>query len=142
MVSFSEPCVNQTLFLRSMLCVNQTLFLISGRFAFLNRQITVWISWVFSICEIYWKDRTAGHLVFWKPWPVTGHIGHIGTAKQICVIWYSSRQKQITLSVYWFPRPNSFKTRKPISVSRNTANILECRQIEAVIKTFFAFHEL
>ena len=112
------------------------------RLTFLNRHMIVWFSWICSICEIYWKDRTAGHLVFWKPWPVTGHIGHIGTAKQICVIWYSSRQKQITLSVYWFPRPNSFKTRKPISVSRNTANILECRQIEAVIKTFFAFHEL
>ena len=28
----------------------------------------------FWICEIYWKDRTAGHLVFWKPWPVTGHL--------------------------------------------------------------------
>ena len=23
---------------------------------------------------MYWKDRTARHLVFWKPWPVTGHI--------------------------------------------------------------------
>ena len=23
---------------------------------------------------MYWKYRTAGHLVFWKPWPVTGHI--------------------------------------------------------------------
>ena len=26
-------------------------------------------SWIFSICEIYWKYKTAGHLVFWKPWP-------------------------------------------------------------------------
>ena len=26
------------------------------------------------IGEIYWKYRTAGHLVFSKPWPVTGHI--------------------------------------------------------------------
>ena len=25
----------------------------------------------FWICEIYWKDRTAGHLVFWKP--LTGY---------------------------------------------------------------------
>ena len=32
----------------------------------------VWFSWICSICEIYWKDRTAGHLVFWKPWLVTG----------------------------------------------------------------------
>ena len=25
--------------------------------------------WIFSICEIYWEYGTAGHLVFWKPWP-------------------------------------------------------------------------
>ena len=35
--------------------------------------------WIFSICEIYWEYRTAGHLLFWKPWPVTGHIA---TAKK------------------------------------------------------------
>ena len=44
------------------------------RLTFLNRQVIVWCSWIISICEIYWKERTAGHLVFWKPWPVTGHI--------------------------------------------------------------------
>ena len=44
------------------------------RLTFLNRHMIVWFSWICSICEIYWKDRTAGHLVFWKPWPVTGHI--------------------------------------------------------------------
>ena len=44
------------------------------RLTFLNRHIIVWFSWICSICEIYWKDRTAGHLVFWKPWPVTSHI--------------------------------------------------------------------
>ena len=47
-----------------------------GPLTFLNRHICaiVWFSRIFSICEIYWKDRTAGHLVFWKPWPVTGHF--------------------------------------------------------------------
>ena len=25
-------------------------------------------------CNIYWEYRIASHLVFWKPWPVTGHI--------------------------------------------------------------------
>ena len=60
MVSSSEPSVNQMLFLRSIKHFR--------------------IAWVFlidicicSICEIWWKDRNAGHLVFWKPWPVTGH---------------------------------------------------------------------
>ena len=44
------------------------------RLTFLNRHMIVLFSWICSICEIYWKDRTAGHLVFWKPWPVTSHI--------------------------------------------------------------------
>ena len=30
--------------------------------------MVVWFSWIFSICEVYWKYRTPGHLVFWKPW--------------------------------------------------------------------------
>ena len=46
------------------------------RLTFLNRHMIVWFSWICSICEIYRKDRTAGHLVFWKPWPVTGHNNH------------------------------------------------------------------
>ena len=33
-----------------------------------------WFSWIILICEIHGEYRTAGHLVFWKPWPVTGHI--------------------------------------------------------------------
>ena len=44
---------------------------------FIDIIMIVWLSSVFSICECffwYWKDRTAGHLVFWKPWPVTGQI--------------------------------------------------------------------
>ena len=37
--------------------------------SFLDRNMIVWFSWICWISEIYWKDRTAGHLVFWKPWP-------------------------------------------------------------------------
>ena len=33
------------------------------RLTFLNRHMIVWFSRIFSICEIYWKDRTASHLV-------------------------------------------------------------------------------
>ena len=42
----------------------------SAHFAwlFLNRHMMVWFSWIISICEIYGEYRTAGHLVFWKPW--------------------------------------------------------------------------
>ena len=34
-----------------------------------SRHTIVCFSWDESIGEIYWKYRTAGHLVFWKPWP-------------------------------------------------------------------------
>ena len=36
--------------------------------------------------EIYWKYRTAGHLVFWKPWPV--YTGHIATAFFVCIVCF------------------------------------------------------
>ena len=29
-----------------------------------SQHMIVWFSWIFSICETYWKYRTAGHLVF------------------------------------------------------------------------------
>ena len=74
MVSFSEPSENQTLdwlfFINHILEIYKAF---QDRLTFLNRHMIVWVSWIFSICEIYWKGRTAGHLVFWKPWPVTGH---------------------------------------------------------------------
>ena len=47
---------------------------LQDRLTFLNRHMIVQISWNLRFCEIYWEYRTAGHLVFWKPWPVTGHI--------------------------------------------------------------------
>ena len=34
-----------------------------------SRLMIVQNGWIFSICEIYWEYGTAGHLVFWKPWP-------------------------------------------------------------------------
>ena len=41
----------------------------------LTRHMIVWSAWHSSIWKNYWKKyRTAGHLVFWKSWPVTGHI--------------------------------------------------------------------
>ena len=30
---------------------------------FLNWHMILWFNWICSICEIYWKHRTAGHLV-------------------------------------------------------------------------------
>ena len=34
-----------------------------------SRLMIVQNGWISSICEIYWEYGTAGHLVFWKPWP-------------------------------------------------------------------------
>ena len=39
-----------------------------------NIEFSVFVLCHWVDCEIYWEYRTAGHLVFWKPWPVTGHI--------------------------------------------------------------------
>ena len=33
----------------------------------------VWLGF-FDLSKLFKKYRTAGHLVFWKSWPVTGHI--------------------------------------------------------------------
>ena len=47
-------------------------------------------------CEIYWEYRTASHLLFWNPWPVTGHIA---TAKNFTrKLRY--KLKKITLSLH------------------------------------------
>ena len=47
-------------------------------------------------CEIYWEYRTASHLVFWKPWPFTGHIA---TAKNFTrKLRY--KLKKLTLSLH------------------------------------------
>ena len=39
-----------------------------------NIEFSVFVLCHWVDCEIYWEYRTASHLVFWKPWPVTGHI--------------------------------------------------------------------
>ena len=44
-----------------------------------NIEFSVFVLRHWVDCEIYWEYRTASHLVFWKPWPVTGHIA---TAKK------------------------------------------------------------
>ena len=52
MVSFSEPSVNQML--------DWLFFINMGQFR---------LARIFQFCEIYGEHRTAGHLVFRKPWP-------------------------------------------------------------------------
>ena len=91
------------------------------RLTFLNRHMIVWFSWIFSICEIYWKGRTAGHLVFWKPWPVTGHRA---TAILYCRFFSSKRDpwnglhtvKMLLLTSLTRYRPaNKYETKRMFS---------------------------
>ena len=38
-------------------------------------------------CEIYWEYRTAGHLVFWKPWPAVELKEVLRVKKHGLVLW-------------------------------------------------------
>ena len=62
--SVSRESVNQTLEYKAF----------QDYLTFVNRHMIVWFSKISPICQIYWTERTVGHLVFWKLWPVTGHI--------------------------------------------------------------------
>ena len=53
----------------------------------------------FRFCEIYWEYRTAGHLVFWKPWTVTGHIA---TAKKY-ILGSHTRVLWSSFPLHWKP---------------------------------------
>ena len=61
---------------------------IQDRLTFLNRHMNIWwklrLARIFRFCEIYWEYRTASHLVFSTPWPVTGHIATAFLAKRVC----------------------------------------------------------
>ena len=55
-------------------------------------RITIWImivqnGWIFSICEIYWEYGTAGHLVFWKPWPAVELKKFLSVTKHDFLLW-------------------------------------------------------
>ena len=43
-------------------------------------------SWIFSICEVYW-NRTAGHLVLWKPWPAVDLKKVLSVTKHGFIFW-------------------------------------------------------
>ena len=80
--------------------MKQKSFLVQGNLNFAlmyrnNIEFSVFFLCHWVDCEIYWEYGTASHSVFWKPWPVTGHIAtakHF-TRKLIQV-------KKITLSLH------------------------------------------
>ena len=55
--------------------------------------------WIFSICEIYWEYGTAGHLVFWKPWPAVELKKVLSVTKHGFVFW-AQRKPNTRLEIY------------------------------------------
>ena len=50
-------------------------------------------------CEIYWEYRTAGHLVFWKPWPAVELKKVLSVTKHGFVFW-AQRKPNARLEIY------------------------------------------
>ena len=64
-----------------------------------SRLMIVQKGWIFSICEIYWEYRTAGHLVFWKPWSVVELKKVLSVTKHSFVFW-AQRKPNTRLEIY------------------------------------------
>ena len=56
-------------------------------------------SWIFAVCEIYWKYKAAGHLMFWKPWPVVDLKKVPSVTKDGFVFW-AQRKPNAKLEIY------------------------------------------
>ena len=54
---------------------------------------------IFRFCEIYWEYRTAGHLVFWKPWPAVELEKVLSVTKHGFVFWVQ-RKPNTRLEIY------------------------------------------
>ena len=64
-----------------------------------SRLMIVQNGWIFSICEIYWEYGTAGHLVFWKPWPAVKLKKVLSVTKHSFVFW-AQRKLNTRLEIY------------------------------------------
>ena len=54
---------------------------------------------IFRFCEIYEEYRTAGHLVFWKPWPAVELEKVLSVTKHSFVFWVH-RKSNTRLEIY------------------------------------------
>ena len=77
----------------------QSCFFSKFRMTFLNRHMIVWFSWIFSICEIYWEYGTAGHLVFWKPWPAA-ELKKVPSVTKYSFVFWAQRKPNAILEIY------------------------------------------
>ena len=66
------------------------------RLTFLNRHMIIWFSWIISICGIYGEDRTAGHLVFSKPWPAV----ELKSVPNHGFVFWAQRKPNAMLEIY------------------------------------------
>ena len=62
-----------------------------------SRHMIVWFSWIFSICEVYWKYRTTGHSVW--PWPAVDLKKVLSVATHGFVFW-AQRKQNATPEIY------------------------------------------
>ena len=80
------------------------IFTVHFRLTFLHQHMIVWFSWIISICEIHGEYRTAGHLVFWKPWPAVELKKVLSVTKHGFIFWdlkfWARRKPNATLARY------------------------------------------
>ena len=69
------------------------------RLTFLNRQMIVCFGWIISICEIHGEYRTAGHLVFWKPWPAV-ELKKVPSVTKHGFVFWAQHKPNATLEIY------------------------------------------
>ena len=64
-----------------------------------SRLMIVQNGWIFSICEIYWEYGTAGHLVFWKPWPAV-ELKKVPSVTKHGFVFWAQRKPNTRLEIY------------------------------------------
>ena len=91
--------------------------------------------------EIYWEYRTAGYLVFWKPWPAVELKKILSVTKHGFLLW-AQRKPSIRLEIWKaFQDRLTFLNRRTIvyiswnfSILWNLLRITDCRPF-SVLKT-------
>ena len=68
----------------------------NARLTFLIDTWSFSLAGFFSICEVYWECRTAGHLVFWKPWPAVELKKVLSVTKHGFVLWAQRKPLRYT----------------------------------------------
>ena len=97
------------------------------------------------VCEIYWEYRTAGHLVFWKPWPAVELEKVLSVTKHGFVLW-AQRKPNTRLEIYkafqdrltFLNRHMIVKISWNLSIMWNLLRIKDCRPF-SVLETLTGY---